>query len=171
MAILYFFKFIVILNYSLCLISGETTTVVQSECSYTFLVSRQENNSCPAISLASGSSNGETEYLKSIIKNQQDQLSMHSQNDLRQEQQIQSLTKSLQQLQEEFEAMKEIKQSGSNNSIRIMSGGAEQHALRQLLSCMKVGHNFKTNPITLLTNLNIIRFLGSVFLILTADTR
>ena len=62
------------------IIYGQTTTVSQSGCSYTFLVSKHEDNSCPVGSVATGLHDEEVEYLKSVIKNQQDQLSLLSQN-------------------------------------------------------------------------------------------
>ena len=81
-------------------VRGQTTTVSQSGCSYTFLVSKQDDNSCPVGSVDFGPNNEEVEYLKSLVK---------------------VLTQSVQNLQVKVEALEEAKQvdSGNNGDVRV----------------------------------------------------
>ena len=50
------------------IICGQTTTVSQSGCSYIFLVSKHDDNSCPVGSVPSSPNDEEVEYLKSLVK-------------------------------------------------------------------------------------------------------
>ena len=77
------------------IVRGQTTTVSQSGCSYTFLVSKQNDNSCPVGSVESGPNDEEVEYLKSLVK---------------------LLTQSVQNLQVKVEAL-ESKQADSSNRV------------------------------------------------------
>ena len=89
-------------------VSSQPTLVSRSGCSYTFLVSKQDDNSCPLGSVASGPNNEEVQYLKSVIKNQQDHLSL--------------LSQSVFTLQEELKDLKESKQADSSNSSDVRVG-------------------------------------------------
>ena len=83
------------------IICGQTTTVSQSGCSYTFLVSKHEDNSCPVGSVPSSPNDEETQYLKSLVK---------------------LLTQSVQNLQDEVKDLKESKQADSNNTSDVRVG-------------------------------------------------
>ena len=89
------------------IIYGQTTTVSQSGCSYTFLVSKQDN-SCPVGSVASGVHDEEVEYLKSVIKNQQNQLSLLTQNVLT--------------VMDKLKALEESKQANSSDDSDVRVG-------------------------------------------------
>ena len=99
MAVTYLLGSVVYLS-MLWIIYGQTTTVSQSGCSYTFLVSKQNDNSCPVGSVESGPNDEEVEYLKSLVK---------------------LLTQSVQNLQVKVEALEEAKQvdSGNNGDVRV----------------------------------------------------
>ena len=87
----------ILLTVTSVIVRGQTTTVSQSGCSYTFLVSKQNDNSCPVGSVASGPNDEEVEYLKSLVK---------------------LLTQSVQNLQEEVKDLKESKQADTSE-IRV----------------------------------------------------
>ena len=75
------------------------TSVSRSECSYTFVVPKQVDNSTPLETVASGQDDGEMEYLKSLVR---------------------LLTQNVQNLQEEVGALKEAQNGSSNNGdIRV----------------------------------------------------
>ena len=81
------------------IVSSHHISVPQTECSYTFLVPKQEDNSCPAWPVPSRPDDEEMEYLKSLVK---------------------LLTKNVQTLQEEVGALKEAQNgSCSNGDIRV----------------------------------------------------
>ena len=73
-----------------CTMAGQNASAPENECSYTFRISKQ-NGSCPAVLSDSEARAEDVEYLKSIIQNQQDQLSMLTRNMLHQEDKIAKL--------------------------------------------------------------------------------
>ena len=89
-------------------IAVQNATASENECSYTFLVSKQ-NGSCPAVSSKIGASAEDVEYLKSIIQNQQDQLSL--------------LTRDILYLQEKIENFEASQQSGGNKGNEMCMVG------------------------------------------------
>ena len=79
-------------------VSSHPTSVSQTGCSYTFLVPKRADNSCPVWPVPSGPNDEEMEYLKSLV---------------------QLLTQNVQTLQEEVGALKEALNDSSNNGDKV----------------------------------------------------
>ena len=87
---------------------GHYTAVPELECSYTFLVHKQGNNQCPTGAV--DFDKADIDVLKAVIRNQQEQLAM--------------LTQDLMQLKEEFKRVNQTKSGDVSGEKKNMTSGA-----------------------------------------------
>ena len=86
---------------------GHYTAVPQLECSYTFLVHKQGNNQCPTGAV--NFDRADVDVLKAVIRNQQEQLAM--------------LTQEVMQLKEEFKTDNHTKSGDVSGQKKNMTSG------------------------------------------------